>query len=56
MGGKDRYGFYDGYWLIKAALDRKGIAYKTLFEKKTNHCMWKRHAEDALAFLQEHVD
>jgi hypothetical protein len=55
MGGKDRYGFYDGYWLLKAALEKKGYAFRTLFEKNTNHSMWKHHAVDALTFMQEHV-
>jgi pimeloyl-ACP methyl ester carboxylesterase len=56
MGGKDSYGFYDGYALFKAALDRKEYKYKTLFEASGHHDMWKRHAVDALKFTLDHVN
>jgi S-formylglutathione hydrolase FrmB len=55
MGAKDNYGFYDGYALLKAALDRRKFAYTTYLEPSGHHDMWKRHAGDALLFMENHL-
>lgn len=55
MGGKDSYGFYDGYHLLKAAFDERKIPYSTLFEPQGHHDMWKRHASDSILFEMEHL-
>jgi S-formylglutathione hydrolase FrmB len=55
MGGKDNYGFYVGYGLLKEALDQKKFQYTTDFEPSGHHDMWKRHASDSILFMEDHL-
>ena len=55
MGGKDGYGFYDGYELIKDTLDEKRFPYSTIFEPAGHHDMWNRHALDSISFIESHL-
>jgi len=55
MGGKDSYGFYDGYVLLKDALDKRGFVYSTFFDPKAGHDMWTKHSVDSLKFLMANI-
>jgi S-formylglutathione hydrolase FrmB len=55
MGGKDDFGFEDGYQLFKNALDQRHFDYTTIFEPNGHHDMWKRHAVDSILFLEKNL-
>jgi esterase/lipase superfamily enzyme len=55
MGGKDNYGFFDGYAILKGVFDQKGISYQTNFDPDATHDMWKFHASDAIQFILDHT-
>ena len=51
MGGRDKYGFEEGYEILAETLDDRKIPYQTVYEPHAHHDMWKRHASDAIQFL-----
>lgn len=51
MGGKDYFGFHEGYNRFKKALDNKGIAYESFFDPNEGHEIFKKTGRNSLEFL-----